>query len=69
MKWILIWISLNSHPLHTMAEVERYSSMVECFDAREQLVERVGKPIINYQAICVPYDKDRLFTHGKVQPK
>ena len=42
--------------------------MVECFDAREQLVQKVGKPIINYQAICVAYDKEKLFENGKVKP-
>ena len=69
MKWILVWISLNNHSLHNMTEVERYESMRECFDAREQLIERVGKPIINYQVICVAYDKDRLFEYGKPQPE
>ena len=65
MKWILIWISLNNHPFHTIAEIERYESMNDCFNAREQLVERVGKPIINYQLVCVAYDKKMLFQYGK----
>lgn len=69
MKWILIWISLNNHPIHTSIELGRYTTMTECFHEREMLIERVGKPIINYQAICVPYDKDRLFKYGKPQPK
>lgn len=68
MKWILIWISLNNHSLHTSTEMGRFNSMVECFDAREQLVQKVGKPIINYQAICVAYDKEKLFENGKVMP-
>jgi hypothetical protein len=27
--------------------------MDECFDARDRLVEVIGRPIVNYQAICV----------------
>jgi hypothetical protein len=34
--------------------------MPECFDAREKLIETVGKPIINYQAICIPKDVEEL---------
>lgn len=68
MKWILIWIALSNHPMHTMIEQGRYTSMQECFDARDQIVERVGKPIVNYQVICVAYDKDRLFANGKPTP-
>ena len=69
MKWILVWIALSNHPLHKIIEVDRYDKMNECFKAREQLIERVGKPIVNYQAICVAYDKDKLFTYGIVKPK
>lgn len=67
MKWILIWIALNPHPFHTTVELGRYETMRECFDAREKTVNRVGKPIINYQVICVAYDKDRLLSKGKPQ--
>jgi hypothetical protein len=69
MKWVLIWIALSNHPMHTYSEMGRYDSMNECFLEREQIVERVGKPIVNYQLVCVAYDKDRLFTYGKPQPK
>lgn len=31
-----------------------HGSMAECFDAREKLVEELGRPIIDYQVICVP---------------
>lgn len=30
-----------------------YDTMDECFDAREQLIETIGRPIVNYQAVCV----------------
>jgi hypothetical protein len=69
MKWVLVWIALNHHPLHTVSEQGRYDTMRECFDVREQIVDSVGKPIVNYQVVCVPYDRERLLTLGKPQPQ
>jgi hypothetical protein len=65
MKWILVLILVNNHPMHGIVEQARFDSMNECFDAREKLVEKTGKPIINYQAVCVPYSKERLFREGR----
>ena len=31
-----------------------FGSMPECFDARDKLVEGLGRPIIDYKVICVP---------------
>jgi hypothetical protein len=30
-----------------------YSNMTDCFEAREAVVEQVGRPIVNYQAVCL----------------
>jgi uncharacterized membrane protein YphA (DoxX/SURF4 family) len=35
-----------------------FDTMNECFDAREQLVEQLGRPIVNYQAVCVHWVDD-----------
>jgi hypothetical protein len=51
-KWVLIYITLNGD-FGKMASYGVYDSMDGCFDAREKLVEAVGRPIYNYQAVCV----------------
>jgi hypothetical protein len=33
--------------------VGEYSSMDECFANRDKIVEQMGRPIMNYQAICI----------------
>ena len=33
--------------------VEFFETMNECFDARNILVQQIGRPIVNYQAICI----------------
>ena len=64
MKWILVYIFINPlvpgdvmslEPVATNAAGSRvtYNDMYECFDARERLVEVIGRPIVNYQAVCV----------------
>jgi len=30
-----------------------FREMNECFKARERVVKEIGKPIIDYQAICI----------------
>lgn len=55
MKWILVYIVLTTD-FAKLETYETYDTMPECFDAREQLVDTVGKPIINYQVICIPKD-------------
>lgn len=53
MKWILIFIALTSNG-HVSKQVKEYTSLTDCFEARELLVKHIGRPIIDYQAICVP---------------
>jgi len=57
MKWVLVYIVLTAD-FAKLAIYGTYYTMPECFDAREQLVESVGKPIINYQVICIPKDDE-----------
>jgi hypothetical protein len=52
MKWVLIYITLSGD-FGKMADYGEYDSMEGCFDAREHLIEAAGRPIINYQAVCV----------------
>ena len=52
MKWILFYIMIGENTL--AFDMKEYERMDDCFSAREELIENVGRPIINYQAICVP---------------
>lgn len=52
MTYILFLIQLAGTS-YTVTPVAPFSTMDECFDAREQLVEDIGRPIVNYQAVCI----------------
>lgn len=52
MTWLLFIITLTfDGPIYEYEGA--YLTMDECFDAREIIVEEYGRPIINYQAVCV----------------
>lgn len=52
MKWALVLI-LFSDGTSVMGTISEHDSMTACFDAREKIIEEKGRPIINYQAVCV----------------
>lgn len=52
MKWVLIYIALTGTRVDAN-KMAAFNTMDECFDAREQLVEAIGRPIVNYQAVCI----------------
>ena len=52
MIYILFLIQLTGTS-YTVTPVAPFSTMDECLLAREQLVEDLGRPIVNYQAVCV----------------
>lgn len=57
MIWVLFFIGivdLSQPPV--LRPVGMFKDMDQCFQAREQLVEKVGRPVVDYQAICVAYD-------------
>ena len=52
MVYILFLIQLaGTH--YTTQQVANFNTMDECFNAREVLVQDIGRPIVNYQAVCV----------------
>jgi len=51
MTYVLFVISLGAFGYNI--ETEEFSSIDECFNAREHVIQEIGRPIINYQAICV----------------
>lgn len=57
MIWVLFFIGivdLQTPP--KMGPVAVYQTMEDCFVARDKIVEKLGKPIVGYQAVCVAYD-------------
>ena len=52
MKWLLIYLALTGDRVD-VNKMGAYATMDECFDARDRLVEVIGRPIVNYQAVCV----------------
>lgn len=58
MTWILVLIVVLNTEIEAQ-KINHYSTMSDCFSAREQVVEDIGRPIIDYQVICVPENTDR----------
>jgi len=57
MLWALFFIGivdLQQPPV--LKVVGMYKSMEDCFEAREQVVDKIGRPIQDYQVVCVSYD-------------
>jgi hypothetical protein len=52
MKWLLVYIALTGDRVD-VNKMSVFNTMDECFDARDRLVEVIGRPIVNYQAVCV----------------
>jgi hypothetical protein len=53
MYWSLVFIALNGANVDSSL-LGQYKSMELCFDAREQAIEVIKRPIVGYQAVCIP---------------
>ena len=52
MKFILVLILVfNNEP--SVKTIGTFKHMNECFEERELMVEKLGRPIENYQAVCI----------------
>lgn len=51
MKYILFLLLVN--PVPQVGVVGEFDSMDKCFEARDRSVKEMGRPIINYQVVCV----------------
>jgi len=54
LMWMLVHITIEGTMLKGEGILST-PSMADCFNMRDKLVEEIGRPIINYQAICVPH--------------
>ena len=52
MEYLLLIISLNASTIN-LAQVANFETMDQCFTERDEIVELMGRPIINYQVLCL----------------
>jgi len=53
MSWILFIILINNNAPPSLTKLAEYDTMEVCFEERQKVVKQLGRPIVNYQAICV----------------
>lgn len=56
MVWVLMLIAVQADTFYFRA-LEVYPRMDDCLGARAELVEEIGRPIVNYQALCIMTDQ------------
>ncbi len=59
MKYLLILLTFNNSQLDTSV-LQEYSKMDDCFNYREEVIKMKGRPIINYQAICLMVKRNKV---------
>jgi hypothetical protein len=60
MKWILVLLfttGVEETPIHA-EYYGTYDRMDICFEKRDEWVEYIGRPLINYQLVCVANDTE-----------
>ena len=56
--WILVTlISTGGHV--SISEQVAYKDLSSCFEEREKVILDMGRPVVNYQAICVNQVEDK----------
>jgi len=56
MTWVLMLITIKGSMFY-MSVVNTFPSVDACLQEREVGVTTLGRPIINYQLICIPTDQ------------
>ena len=57
MLWVLFFVGIvELQQPAVLRPVGIYKTMDDCFTAREMLIEKLGRPVISYQAVCVAHD-------------
>ena len=62
MEYILVIIVVLANGTAMGTNIATFPTMNECFEERELVVEDIGRPIVNYQVICVKSERGH---HGK----
>tara|TARA_R110000823_G_scaffold2934_4_gene11672 strand:+ start:1612 stop:1794 length:183 start_codon:yes stop_codon:yes gene_type:complete len=50
--WILVTL-IATGGLVLISDQVVYDDLASCFEARENIIQELGRPIVDYQAICV----------------
>ena len=61
MVWILFIIGIDGLAQGKPPMIGAYppvATMTECFEKRESVIQELGRPLINYQAVCIRYDAE-----------
>ena len=53
MTWVLFIILVNGAGPTSLTKLAEYDTMEVCFEERQKVVKQLGRPIVNYQVICV----------------
>ena len=56
MVWVLMLIAVESNTFYFKA-LGVHDRMDDCLGARAVVVEELGRPIVNYQALCIATDQ------------
>ena len=56
MVWVLMLIAVEADMFYIRG-MGIHNSMDSCFRARQALVEEIGRPIVNYQTLCIQTDQ------------
>lgn len=56
MVWVLMLIAVESDTFYFRA-MGIHPRMDDCLGARAALIEEIGRPIVNYQALCIMTDQ------------
>ena len=57
MEWVLVFMALIGTQGQLVVEQgDTYSSMTDCFEEIDKIVEHVGRPIVNYRVTCIQKD-------------
>lgn len=59
-SWFLFIITIAHGLINLQVSGTVGMTQTECFEARELAVERIGRPIKNYQAVCIQVDDEQL---------
>lgn len=51
-SWILVTI-LTVGGVATILDQSRHDTVAECFNNRDLVILKHGRPIVNYQAVCI----------------
>jgi hypothetical protein len=56
MTWVLFVIVMTAESWGVSID-SKHTDMMSCFERRDVIVQQLGTPIINYQAVCAVTDQ------------